>query len=191
MLIVGLGNPGKKYENTRHNAGFMAIDEFARKNNFPEFRFSKKFNAQISENILEDKKIILVKPQTYMNESGKTVKRLIPNLKSQILNLIVIHDDIDLPLGEIKIVKNRGSAGHKGVESIINILGTEDFIRIRIGINNPKQSYGSDHRTEDVVLKKFGKNEENILKATIDKATDALKVLTKDGPEKAMNEYNK
>ena len=116
-LIIGLGNPGKKYEKTRHNIGSKAIDEL---------RF------------LNLKNVVLTKPQTFMNESGKTVKNLLKNYKTKPDNLIVMHDDIDLPIGKIRIVKNRGAAGHKGVESIIKALGTKNFIRFRIGIQ-PKR----------------------------------------------------
>lgn len=133
LFIVGLGNPGEKYKNTRHNIGFRVIDEFREKNNFSEFRISQKFNAEISKGEIAGQSVILAKPQTFMNNSGKAVKSLLRNL-------FVIHDDIDLPLGKIKIVKNRGSAGHKGVESIIKELGTKNFIRFRIGISPEKPS---------------------------------------------------
>jgi len=191
ILIVGLGNPGKNYKNTRHNTGFLAIDEFAQKNYFSDFRLSKKFNTEISEGVLSDQKIILAKPQTFMNFSGKSAKKLIRNWKLEIKNLIVIHDDIDLPLGKIKIVKNRGSAGHKGVESIIKELKTKNFIRFRIGIR-PQRTYGPVRRsTEEFVLKKFGKEEEKIIKEVVKKSVEVIETFLKQGLEKAMNEYNK
>lgn len=152
-IIVGLGNPGRKYKDTRHNTGFQVVDEFARENNFPEFRLSKKYNSLISEK----NNIILAKPLTFMNESGKAVKKMIGEL-------IVVHDDIDLPLGKIKIVKSRGAAGHKGVESIIKEIGTKDFTRFRIGIQ-PKT--GKPKNVEKFVLQKFTKQEKEIIKQTI------------------------
>jgi len=184
MLIVGLGNPGKKFENTRHNIGFSVIDQFAKKNNFPAFKLDKKSNALISER----GEVLLAKPQTFMNESGKAARVL--NSKYKASSIIVVHDDIDLPLGKIKIVKSRGSAGHKGVESIIKELGSEDFIRVRIGI---LPETGKPENPEKFVLKKFGAKEKEILESVINKAVSALETVIKDGDglEKVMNEYNR
>jgi len=178
-IIIGLGNPGKKFENTRHNVGFMAIDKFAEKNYFPEFKLQKKSNALVSEN----SDITLVKPQTFMNESGRAVKNISENSPS--VNLIVVHDDIDLPVGKIKIVKDRGSAGHKGVESIIKNIGNENLIRIRIGIS-PQKNIDA----KKIVLKKFSKEEQGVISQTVAKTTDALNFLINNGLEKTMNEYN-
>jgi len=190
IIIIGLGNPGKKFERTRHNVGFMAVDEFARKNNFPEFKLSKKYNAEISEGIIGEEKIILVKPQTFMNDSGVAVKNLTTHYKdpkgAPTTNLIVIHDDIDLELGKIKIIKERGSAGHKGVESIIKSIGNDGLIRIRIGIGGPK-----DVKAMKIVLKKFSAEEQKTIDRVLQKTADALNVFIKEGLEKTMNEYNK
>ena len=157
FLIVGLGNPGEKYEKTWHNAGFLAIDVFLGKNSFPEFKLSKKFKAELSEGFLDKDKIILAKPQTFMNNSGQSVKLLIRNWKIKPDNLLVIHDDIDLPLGKIRVAKGRGSAGHKGVESIIKELKTKDFIRFRVGIC-PKT--GKPKNVEKFVLQKPSEGED-------------------------------
>jgi len=187
VIIIGLGNPGEKYKNTRHNVGFMAIDEFARKNDFPEFKLQKKSNALISEGIIGDEKIVLAKPQTFMNDSGKAVRAI---TKPYTLNpkplLVVIHDDIDLPIGKIKIIKERGSAGHKGVESIIKNIGNDGLIRIRIGIGGPK-----DVKAMKIVLKKFSAEEQKTIDRVLQKTADALNVFIKEGLEKTMNEYNK
>ncbi|MBZ9577485.1 aminoacyl-tRNA hydrolase [Patescibacteria group bacterium] len=164
-IIVGLGNPGKKYIYTRHNIGFQVVDEFAKENNFPEFRLSKKFNSLVSESILNNEKIILVKPQTFMNKSGEAVSALINFYKTK--EIIIIHDDIDLPLGKIRISKNRGAAGHKGVESITKEIGTKNFTRFRIGIS-PK--IGKSKNVEKYVLQKFDKEEEKIIKQVIKEA---------------------
>ena len=186
MLIIGLGNPGEKFKNTRHNAGFLALDEFAKESKCSIFKLSKKFQAEISEDNIFGKNIILAKPQTFMNESGKAVKKILAQKKNE--QIIVVHDDLDLPLGRIKIVENRGSGGHKGVESIIKNLGTENFIRIRIGI---VPESGKPEAVEKFVLEAFKKEEKEILKQALQKSAEALSTIIKDGPEKAMNEFNK
>lgn len=189
ILVVGLGNPGKKYEKTRHNIGFLVADGFQRKNNFPKFKFFKELSSLISEGKLNDKKINLAKPQTFMNLSGKGAKLLLTFYGMPIANLWVIHDDIDLPLGKIKIVRNRGAAGHKGVQSIIDNLGTKNFVRFRVGIK-PKWTHGLVHGTTRFVLEKFTKDEEKILKEVISKTIKAIQLSLKEGVEKAMSLYN-
>jgi len=172
MLIIGLGNPGKKYENTRHNIGSRIVGELES---------------------LNLKNVVLAKPKTFMNESGKVIKTLIktylPNNAMAELRrqLFIIHDDIDLPLGKIRIVKNRGAGGHKGVESIIRELKTKNFIRFRIGIQ-PK--FGKPKNPEKFVLQKFNKEEEKILKEVVEKTVEAIETAIKKGTEKAMNKYN-
>jgi len=180
MIIVALGNPGKKFENTRHNAGFMAIDFFAKKNDFPEFTISKKHEALISE----QDNITLAKPQTFMNESGRTVKTLTTNYKLQTTNLVIVHDDIDLPLGKIKFSKDSGSGGHKGVDSIIQHLGNNHFIQLKIGVAT------TEAKAEEVVLQKFTKEEQKILQEIIEKSAEALQCLIENGLEKTMNQYH-
>jgi len=187
-LIVGLGNPGKKFQNTWHNLGFRVIDELADRNNFPSFKLSKKFKAEINEGEINGKKIVLAKPQTFMNNSGKSVKLLTKFYRKDLDNLLVIHDDIDLPLGKTRIIKNRGAAGHKGVQSIINELGNKNFIRFRVGILS---KIGKQKKLEDFVLQKFNKGEEKILKEVIEKAVRTIEFLLKEGLEKTMNEFNK
>jgi len=166
ILIVGLGNPGKKYQNTRHNVGSRVIDELK---------------------VLDLKNAILAKPKTFMNLSGKTVKPLVQRYKIPTPNLWVVHDDIDLPFGTIRIVKNRGSAGHKGVESIIKELGTKNFIRFRIGIQ-PKT--GKPKTPERFVLQKFNKEEEKIIEEIIKKTVEALRVAIRNELNVVMNRYN-
>lgn len=191
-IIIGLGNPGEKFEETRHNIGFMVLDKFVKENDFPNFELQKKFNALISENLVSNNKVILVKPQTFMNDSGKTAKELLKNKETEETNLIVVHDDIDLPIGKIKIVKERGSAGHKGVESIINNIGNEGLIRIRLGIGAETFQQTKDKpKAMNVVLKKFSKEEENLIDETIIKTAEAINLFLSEGLEKTMNEYNK
>lgn len=198
ILVVGLGNPGKKFEKTRHNLGFRIINGFAGKNNFPDFRLSKKYNAAMSENVLAGEKIILAKPQTFMNESGKAVRSLIKNHKletphqnkfgtGQVRNLVVVHDDLDLPFGKIRISIGKNSGGHKGVESIIKELGTKDFVRFRVGIMN---RISEIRNTEKFVLEKFTREEEEIFKEVAEKTIEAIELALKEGTEKAMSLYN-
>ena len=193
VLIVGLGNPGRKYQETRHNIGFQVVDEFLKENNFPKFKFAKKFNAEISEGILGGEKILLAKPQTFMNLSGKSVKTLMSFYKITRPVLVAVHDDIDLPLGKIRIVKNRGAAGHKGIESIIKELKNKNFIRFRVGIQPKTGRHPPTTRPKNVekfVLQKFNKDEEKIVKEVIKKSFEAIEILLREGLEKAMNLYN-
>ena len=148
-------------------------------NNFPEFNLQKKSNALVSE----QNNILLAKPQTFMNESGKAIKELAKNKNAEI---IVIHDDIDLPIGKIKIIKERGSAGHKGVESIIKNIGNDGLIRFRIGIAGSKET-----KAMEVVLKKFSADEQETVNQTIQKTVTALNSFIQEGLDKTMNEYNK
>jgi PTH1 family peptidyl-tRNA hydrolase len=167
ILIVGLGNPSKKYQKTRHNVGSRTIDELSSLN-------------------LEN--VFLVKPTVFMNESGKPVKALLKTYRLKPDNLIVVHDDIDLPVGKIRIVKNRGAAGHRGVGSIIKELRTKNFIRFRVGVC-PKA--GKPKNPERFVLQKFHKEEEEIIKEMIKKTAQAIELFLKEGLEKTMNKFNK
>jgi len=189
IIIVGLGNPGKKFEKTRHNVGFRVLDEFSRKNNFSDFKLSKKFLAEISEGIMNKEKVVLTRPQTFMNQSGKSVKILNTKYKIQNTNLFVIHDDIDLPLGKIRISAGRSSAGHKGVESIIKESGTKNFVRFRIGIK-PEKIENRKQKIEKFVLQKFNKEEEKILKNVIEKTIEAIEMAIREEVEKTMTKYN-
>jgi len=192
ILIVGLGNPGRKFQKTRHNLGFRVVEAFFKKNrdrhNFSNFKLKKKFNAEISERKFNDKKIILAKPQIFMNLSGRAVKKITNNLQLTTNNLWVVHDDIDIPLGKIRISIGRGAAGHKGVESIIKELGTKNFVRFRVGIQ-PKT--GKPKNPEKFVLQKFNKEEEGLIKEVIQKIIEAIEMTIIKGLEKAMTKFNK
>ncbi len=187
FLIVGLGNPGKKFQNTRHNIGFCVVDEFRKKNDFPVFKLNKKSLAETSEGKVGLEKVIIAKPQTFMNNSGQSVKKMASSMRLQTANLFVVHDDIDLPLGKLRISVGRSSAGHKGVESIIRELKTKNFARFRIGIMNHESRIKN---TERFVLKKFNKNEEKILKEAVEKTVEAIETAIKEGLEKAMMKFN-
>lgn len=188
-LIVGLGNPGEKYAKTRHNLGFMVVDELARKMLTlakTGWREDKKSNSQV---LSIQSQLILVKPQTFMNASGFAVKSLITDYSiTNYSDIWVIHDDVDLPLGRIKIRVGGAAAGHHGVESIIQELGTDQFVRFRLGIGHPGR--GADAQVERYVLREFDVNEKTELKQIINKATKAIQVALKDGLQKAMNQFN-
>lgn len=187
-IIIGLGNPGEKFKNTKHNAGFLVLDEFAKQNNFDDFKLSKKFFAQVSESQTNNNKIILAKPETFMNESGKSAQKIIANYKLNSNDLLIIHDDIDLTLGTIKIAKNRGSAGHKGVESVVKEIGTQDFTRIRIGIKPENEVVKV--KAKETVLKKFSAEQQKLFLQAIKKASTMLNYYLTWGLEKTMNEFN-
>jgi PTH1 family peptidyl-tRNA hydrolase len=191
-IIVGLGNPGKKFEKTRHNLGFMVLDRFSKKNKFPKFKMKREFLAMVSEKKIGKEKIILVKPQTFMNNSGLAVKEILKRLRASNIepltsNLWVVHDDLDIPFGKIKISFGRGSGGHKGVQSIIDEIGTKNFVRFRIGIG--KKEVGITK--EEFVLEKFSKREEKILKKVIEMVCRAIEMAIREGVERAMSEFNK
>ncbi|HBR72016.1 MAG TPA: aminoacyl-tRNA hydrolase [Candidatus Moranbacteria bacterium] len=178
-IIIGLGNPGKQYENTRHNAGFILLDKIREDFALPDFVFNKKFNSEMSEGeyqIQDTKcKIMLVKPQTFMNLSGKSVRAILDFYKLSPADIIVIHDDLDIKLGTFKIATNSSSAGHNGVQNIIDTLGTQEFQRLRIGIgqettNEPSCRIGA----HDFVLGKFS-NEE--LKKILELSKEIKKIL--------------
>lgn len=185
IVIVGLGNPGRKYAKTRHNVGFMVVDELARKYGLA---FREKNDYYIAEWRLENKDITIIKPTTYMNLSGTAVKKVVNEkiLKNLPESLIVIHDDVDMPLGKIKIKKNGSSGGHKGVQSIIDSLGTKDFIRIKIGIGKDPYQDVSEY-----VLSPFTSEQRAKIKEKISEAVDSIVVIINEGVNKAMNIYNR
>ena len=189
FLIVGLGNPGPKLQKTRHNVGFLALDVLLKEKGFSTFKFSEKLEAEISEGTINSQKIVLAKPQTFMNNSGKSVKKLLKNKKIKADSVFVIHDDLDLPLGQIKISKNRGSAGHKVVQSIIDELRTKDFARLRLGIKTLEKN--KNVPAEKLVLQKFTKEEEKDLKEVFNNAVLAIELIISEGSERAMNKCNK
>jgi PTH1 family peptidyl-tRNA hydrolase len=190
-IIVGLGNPGKKFEKTRHNLGFLVIENLKLKiKNFSDWKYEKKFKAEISRGKIGKEKIILAKPKTFMNESGKSVKLLVTNYSLPVTKLFVVHDDIDLPLGKIRISIGRGSAGHKGVQSIIDELGTKNFVRFRIGIKPKNNKQRTINNVKEFVLLKFNKREEKILKEVVKRTCQAIEVAIKEGGEKAMSRFN-
>jgi PTH1 family peptidyl-tRNA hydrolase len=186
-LIIGLGNPGKDYENTRHNAGFLAVEKLRLNLNFPDWKNTDKFKANISEGTIDDQKVILVQPTTFMNLSGQAVAAISKFYKVAIKDIFIIHDDLNLELGRIRISHGGSSGGHKGIESIIESVGSKDFPRFRIGI-------GTKDINKDAaafVLQRFKKEEQKIIKTSISDTADALILSIKKGIEAAMNKYNR
>ncbi|PKO10889.1 MAG: aminoacyl-tRNA hydrolase [Chloroflexi bacterium HGW-Chloroflexi-2] len=184
FMIVGLGNPGKDYQKNRHNVGFMAIDKIAQEFGIENKKVKSK--AIIMEGKKDNKKIILVKPQTYMNLSGTAVASLMQFFKISPENLIVIHDDLDLPSLSIRLRPGGGAGGQKGVSSIIQNLGTQQFNRIRIGIGRPPGRMDA----ADYVLQNFPKQEEKELPFLFDTVTKAVESILESGIEIAMNKFN-
>lgn len=184
-MVIGLGNPGDKYVGTRHNLGFMVLDEYAKKHLGPEiiWQQEKKFKAETLK--LPDN-ILLVKPQTFMNNSGLAISLIANFFKVQPEDLIVIHDDLDLKLGKIKVRMGGAAAGHHGVESVLNIFKTDKFIRLRLGIGN----MNSHISAEKFVVEPFMSNEKSSLKKLLKQSILALDLLLKDGLEKAQNQFN-
>lgn len=173
-LIIALGNPGKKYIETRHNVGFLMIDYLQEKLNLEDFKFEKKFNAEISENKVGSQKIILVKPQTFMNNSGQSVQALINFYKIPAEEIIVIHDELDLKLEAFKISRNKNASGHNGVLNIFDHLQTKDFTRIRIGVDNRTEEQRKNIKGSDYVLSRFAKEELGALNDVFDKILKEL-----------------
>lgn len=191
-LIVGLGNPGRNYAANRHNLGFMCLNHLARTQGI---RFDRKLGlARIGTGEVAGSEVILAKPQTFMNLSGQSVKRLIQRFNISLADLLIIHDDLDLPLGKIRIRHGGGSGGHKGVESIITELGSQDFTRLRVGIRRPDATEGSTEISEaDItayVLSDFTNSEKQTIARVIPTVSDAILCLLSEGLTTAMNRYN-
>ena len=183
-VIIGLGNPGKEYENTRHNMGFRAIDVLSSDENIEISR--NKFHALIGRGRIAGKKVILVKPQTYMNRSGQAAREAAMYFDVPSQNLIVIYDDIDLPAGSIRIRKSGGAGTHNGMKSVVEQLGTKDFVRIRIGVGGAED--GED--LVDRVIGKVPKAEQELLDEAAAEAAKAAKDIITDGVDNAMNRHN-
>lgn len=191
LLIVGLGNPGKKYAGTPHNAGFLVIDTLLTDYGIEAVQ-DNKLKSEIAEQPYGRKKIILAKPQTFMNDSGSAVKSLVTRYSLLVTeSLWLIHDDVDLELGQLKIVRNRGSAGHKGVEDIMRKLRTKDFVRFRIGIR-PKRvpQKRSKSLMNTFVVSQFTKQEQRLFAQIVHRSKEAVLLALAEGTEKAANKYN-
>lgn len=193
-IIVGLGNPGEEYQNTRHNTGRMILDAIRKEYSKEEFSFNKKINALTAEGKIGKEKVVFVAPETFMNNSGKTVGSLVKSIKAA-QKLIVIYDDFNLPIGRIRISFNRSSGGHNGLESIIKAVKTEAFLRIRIGVA-PETAKGlaktphGDEKIEKFILGPYKDDESKELKKVAQKVVEAVQVIIKEGKDKAMSVFN-
>ena len=184
FLIVGLGNHGREYRLNRHNIGFRAIDRLAQEWRIPLGNVRNK--ALIGQGLWGGLRVILAKPQTFMNLSGQSVASLSRFYKIPQEKMLVIYDDLDLPLGTLRLRENGGSAGHKGMTSIIGQLGSNDFPRLRLGIGRPP----GHMQVEDYVLQDFSEKEEELLSSLLDRSAEAVEIYIKNGVHAAMTQFN-
>lgn len=182
-VIAGLGNPGKKYENTRHNMGFITIDQLAEKHNIKTDKL--KFKALVGEGRIAGQKVLLVKPQTYMNLSGESVREVMSFYKLEPENLIVIYDDIDIEVGALRIRKFGSAGTHNGMKSVVYQLQSDRFPRIRLGIGSQKKG-----DLVNFVIGGFSKEEVPVLEEAVSNAVLAIECILEDGIDRAMNQYN-
>lgn len=194
MIIIGLGNPGEEYAETRHNSGRMSVMYFAKKQDIGEWKLDKKSNALVVKGKVGKKATTLVLPETFMNKSGNAVKVFVANAKKA-KDLIVVHDDLDLPLGRAKMSWDKSSGGHKGVESVMCAVGTEAFWRIRIGIskggkNGTVKKPSGDALLDNFIVAPFKPAEMDEMKSVMKKVAECLETASSDNPGRAMSEFN-
>jgi peptidyl-tRNA hydrolase, PTH1 family len=188
-MIVGLGNPGKEYSTNRHNIGFLCINNFARKHHISLDQ--KKGKSRTGLGTVEGYEVVLAKPQTYMNLSGQAVSLLMQKYHVSLDDLIVIHDDLDLPLGKVRIRRDSSAGGHNGIKSIIACLGTQDFTRIRVGISRPPQNGEvKEQSIVEYVLGDFSREDQPVIDDVLRRVSEAALCLMTDGLTAAMNKFN-
>lgn len=183
-VIIGLGNPGKKYDDTRHNVGFMAIDKISEKWGIPVQQ--AKFRALVGEGRIDSQKVLLVKPQTYMNLSGESVAEILHFYKLSAEDILVIYDDLDLPLGQLRLREKGSAGGHNGIKSIIQHLSTQEFKRIKIGIDRPLPG----RSVSDYVLQPFAASDRDSIQRAVELAAEAAALWSKESFLKVMNQFN-
>jgi len=191
--IVGLGNPGEKYQNTRHNIGWMVLDILVSRAGLPPAVLSARYSGKVSAGQLEQQDVMVLYPDTFMNNSGRAVKKLVPSVETD--HLVVLHDDVDLPLGQVRVSFGRGSGGHNGIASIIDSLGTKDFIRVRLGIAPTSLFTGLIKRPvgekmPKFVLGNFSARELVKVKGVGKAVLEAVVTILNDGYMMAMNRFN-
>jgi PTH1 family peptidyl-tRNA hydrolase len=186
FLVVGLGNPGREYEHSRHNVGFVVADTLRRREGWPEYK--AKFTGQWTRGALEGVDVVLLKPQTYMNLSGDSVQPATAFFKVPPASVIVVHDELDLAWKDVRLKSGGGHAGNNGVRSVIQRLGTPDFLRVRVGIGKPPAGFRGEGA--DWVLSGFDAMEKAELPDVVDRAVDAVRRVVRDGPAAAMNAVN-
>src|SRR2546423_355203 len=183
LLVVGLGNPGREYERTRHNAGWLVVDELARRHGGS---WRSKFSGSLAEVRLGEKRLALLKPETYMNESGRSVSAAARFFKVPVESILVVHDDVDLEPGRLQARRDGGLAGHNGLRSLAQDLGTQGFLRLRIGVGRPGR--GDRRPVADWVLSPFAPEED--VEALVARAADAAEVIANEGLEAAQAKFN-
>ncbi len=187
-LIVGLGNPGREYAGNRHNIGFMCLNHFARKHGV---KFDEKRNkARVGTGTVAGRDVVLARPQTFMNSSGDSVSLLVKRYNVNLADLLIIHDDLDLPPGKLRIRQGSSDGGHKGAQSIIAALGSQDFVRLRIGIGRPVKIPLTEQDVFDYVLSDFTPEEKQIVSQTIPLVSEAILCFITEGIKAAMNKFN-
>jgi PTH1 family peptidyl-tRNA hydrolase len=184
-LVIGLGNPGGEYAHTRHNVGWMCLDELESRGRFGRAR--RQGPARVREGSLDGYDVVTARPQTYMNMSGRAATHLVRKYGVPTEDLIVVHDEVDLPLGRIRLKRGGGAAGNKGVLSIADALRSQEFIRVRIGVSRPEDR----EQMVDYVLDGFSPTERPRLAAVLSRAADAVTAIVRDGLERAMSEFNR
>jgi len=189
-LIVGLGNVGPKYEKTRHNVGFMAVDALARKYAADDWQHNKKLFCDLTKVSIDGEVIMLAKPSLFMNLSGQSVRKLIDFYRIDPVDLMVVQDDLDLAVGTVRFKFGGGTGGHHGLDSIHQFLGTDQYCRCRIGIGKDGQSVMTEKQGADFVLKKFRQDERPVVREAIEQAVSGCQDWVKSGIEKVMNDYN-
>jgi PTH1 family peptidyl-tRNA hydrolase len=187
VLIVGLGNPGREYASTRHNVGWLLLDELVR--GTPAVSpFKKKFHGEYAKGTLADRDCVFLRPETFMNESGRSVQAAQAFFHTAPADLIVLHDELDLPFGEVRVKVAGGHAGHNGLRSLVQHLGSADFVRVRMGVGRPSAGYTGE--VADYLLSAFDADQRARLPEMIDKAAKAVIKILVEGPSRAMNEAN-
>jgi peptidyl-tRNA hydrolase, PTH1 family len=183
-IVVGLGNPGPRYEGTRHNVGVMAIEVLLERTGSSLKRH--KSGCLVAESNLDSKRVVLARPLSYMNESGRPVREVVRWYRSGPARLIAVHDEIDIPFGEVRVKDGGGTAGHNGLKSIVQHLGTNEFVRVRMGVSRPPgRRAAADH-----VLREFSSSDRKELPLLLERAADAVERIVEVGAERAMNEFN-
>jgi peptidyl-tRNA hydrolase, PTH1 family len=183
LLVVGLGNPGREYDQTRHNAGWLVVDELARRHGGS---FRSKFSGRLAETRVDELRLALLKPETYMNDSGRSLSAAARFFKVDPESVLVVHDDVDLEPGRLQARLGGGLAGHNGLRSIVQALGSQDFLRLRIGVGRPGR--GDRRSVADYVLARFGPEED--VDALVARSADAVETLAREGLQQTQSRYN-
>ncbi len=183
-IVVGLGNPGRRYEQTRHNVGFLVVDELARRWDIDCSK--KQLGSEVGSGLVRDVRTVLAKPQQYMNRSGHPARSLVGFYKSEVEDVVAIHDEVDLPFGTVRVKRGGGAGGHKGLRSLDQHFTSREYARVRVGVSRPPEGWD----TADYVLGKWNAAERDDLEVLVGRAADAVELVLADGVPAAMNRFN-